>query len=285
MNRIVSGQAAESGNYSFLRLLSTIGELIDLLCVAEQERAAGVARVLRSATQARSYPTPAAHEVKGSEASEFEDEHEIDAGGNLDPFAAYEGIRIEDVLNSWLDQQAQTSRQRPLAPVTLSRMWTRFTYTFYNMRDELVHGQTRYLGVLMHRTVIAFLHSVGYEAMRAANADITSSLANNPVRSGQVFARLLREIYDTKNHEFKQTPEFAFFDLIFSCPLWHIFLHGTNKMRSRWFALPSQTIASTMIMQEGRMISGLTKMHLSPGSSFVRLKVSRQHVSMVCSFH
>lgn len=224
MNRIVSGQAAEFGNYSFLRLLSTIGALIDLLTVAEHERAAGVARVLQSATQTRSYPTPAAHELKAPDAAEFEDEHESDADGNIDPFAPYEGIRIEDVLISWLNQQALLSRQRPLAPVTLSRMWTRFTYTFNNMRDELIHGQTRYLGVLMHRTVIAFLHSVGYEAMRAANADTTSSLANNPVTSGLVFARLIREIYDGKGKSFQLTPEFAFFDLLFSCPLWAYFL-------------------------------------------------------------
>jgi hypothetical protein len=223
MNRIVSGQAAESGNYSFLRLLSAVGEFIDLLTVAEEERVAGIARVLRAASQTRSYPTPAAQEVKAPDAAEFEDEHntDADADGNLDP---YEGILIEDVVASWLNQHAQLSRLRPLAPVTLSRMWTRFTYTFHNMRDELIHGQTRYLGVLMHRTVIAFLHSVGYEAMRAANADTTSSLANNPVRSGQVFARLLREIYETTDKKFQSTPEFAFFDLIFSCPLWAYFL-------------------------------------------------------------
>jgi hypothetical protein len=242
INRIVSGQAAESGNYSFLRLLSSIGELIDLLAVPEDERARGVARTLRSATQARSYPTPdGPQESKAPEEDENEYEGDDETSTDLtrDPFAKYEGLHIEDILAAWLKQHAELSAHRPLAPVTLSRMWTRFTYTFHNMRDELIHGQTRFLGVLMHRTVIAFLHSVGYEAMRAANVETTGSLANNPVRSGGVFARLLDDVYEAKGNIFRATPEFRFFDILFSCPLWAYFL-ARNEQEEVSKARPSE---------------------------------------------
>ncbi|MGO6819805.1 hypothetical protein ACCS67_33925 [Rhizobium brockwellii] len=226
MHRIVSGQASESGNYSFLRLLSVVGEFIDLLTVSEDHRVANIARILRSATQTRSYPTPvAAQESRSEDNQDFEDDDEAEADLDSDPSASYRGMRLEDVLANWLSEHATQDTWRALAPVTLSRMWTRFTYTFENMRDELIHAQTRYLGVLMHRTVISFLHSVGYEAMRAANVETSRSLANNPVRSGEVFARLLDEIYsDSNKAPFRKTPEFLFFDVIFSCPLWAYFL-------------------------------------------------------------
>ncbi|MBU8547260.1 MULTISPECIES: hypothetical protein [Roseomonadaceae] len=226
MHRIVSGQAAESGNYSFLRLLSTVGELIDVISAPASDRLNQVARILKSSSQVRSYPTPvAAHETRSEDPADFDDEDEVGADKDRDPFASHSGWRVEDILVDWVNEHATRRALRPLAPVTLSRMWTRFTYSFQNMRDELAHGKTRYLGVLMHRTVIAFLHSVGYEALRAANIDTRRSLANNPVTSGAVFARLLDEVYSSEGKaEFLETPEFAFFDLIFSCPLWAYFL-------------------------------------------------------------
>lgn len=226
VHRIVSGQAAEFGNYSFLRLLSVIGSLIDLVQLPEAQRRIGIERVLRSSSQARSYPTPfASPESRSDEADDFDENREDQENFNRDPFAPHDGLRIEDVIANWLDEHATVVVPRSLAPVTLSRMWTRFTYTFQNMRDELVQAESRYLGVLMHRSSIAFLHSVGYEAMRAANVEGSRSLANNPVRSGEVFARLLDEIYGVDGTApFSNKSEFQFFDIIFSCPLWAYFL-------------------------------------------------------------
>ncbi|PYE85225.1 hypothetical protein [Phyllobacterium leguminum] len=222
LNRIVSGQAAEAGSYSFPRILAVIGELIDLL--SNEKRQVGIKAVLRASSQARSYPTPAATRAGLAGVDDDLDDDDYLAA-DRDPSASDDNWSIEDVLNSWLSDHAKRGPLRPLAPIVLSRMWTRFTYTFHNVRENLRHGETRYLGVLMHRSVIAFLHSVGYEAMRAANVGVSDSLSNNPVNSGEITVGLLNEIYNNpENEHFRKTPEFAFFDLIFTCPLWGYFL-------------------------------------------------------------
>jgi uncharacterized protein (UPF0248 family) len=223
LHRIVSGQAAEMGNYSFLRILAVIGDLLDLLQKPDSDRRDRIAEILQTGSQARSYPTPVA--VQGGRTEAADEVDDDDSPADHDPLAFHDGWYIEDVLNNWLSDHAERDGLGPLAPIALSRMWTRFTYTFQNIRENLIHGVTRYLGVLMHRSVIAFLHSVGYEAMRAANAEPRGSLGNNPVNSGEITVGLLIEIYDNpENEKFRSTAEFAFFDLIFTCPLWAYFL-------------------------------------------------------------
>ncbi|QUD86050.1 hypothetical protein [Phenylobacterium montanum] len=223
-SRIVSSQQADYGNYSFLRLLGVIAELLDATSVTDAaERRQRVAQTITALSQARSYPTPSAVEAERRQAAaDYEPDEELESDSGPGQFAPSVGDELEDLIVAWLD--AHSLKNVALAPITLSRMWTRFTYAFGNMRDELVHGQSRYLGVFFHRTIIAFLHAVGFEALRAANFAPGRSLANNPVRSGEVFVRLLSEIYDSDDRTFQATPEFDFFDAIFSCPIWAYFL-------------------------------------------------------------
>lgn len=222
-HEIVSGQAYAQGNFSLLRILAVVGEMIDLIENPNDASEKSLADILRLAGMMRSYPTPVA--VEGLRL-EMTDEADLEA--DVDPLEDPNlvGDQIETVLAKWLaDHGGKKGQRHALAPIVLSRIWTRFTYSFQKIRDALVHGESRYLGVLTHRLLISFVHSVGYEALRAANTDVSASLANNPVTSGEFFVRLLDEIYDEKHDGgFHSTPEFAFFDLIFTCPLWGYFL-------------------------------------------------------------
>lgn len=228
-SRIVSRQRHESGNYSFLRLIAVVGQLIDTAVIGEphtlHER---VSRILSVATQARSYPTPsvdAGTEVEplagdGYDENEFQDAETI-RQDYVD--WAYGQPDLEDLIVAWLSHHVGSSLS--LAPVTLSRMWTRFSYASTNVRSALRSGETRYLGVLMHRTLVAFLHAVGLEAMRAVDVQPPAGASSNPVRSSQVFVNLLQTMYrDERQDGFLETPEHAFFDMLFTCPLWEYFL-------------------------------------------------------------
>jgi hypothetical protein len=227
-SRIVSSQQADFGNYSFLRLLGVLAELLDAALISDAaERRRRVTQTITALSQARSYPTPSGAEADrrpaGAEYDSDEDpEVEAEVEANAAQFIAPDGKGIEEVILKWLE--AHPLQDMALAPITLSRIWTRFTYAFGNVRDGLVHGESRYLGVLFHRTLIAFLHAVGFEGLRATNFAPGRSLANNPVVSGEVFARLLSEIYEPDDESFLTTAEFKFFDVIFSCPLWAYFL-------------------------------------------------------------
>lgn len=228
-SRIVSSQQADYGNYSFLRLLGVVAELLDAASILDAaERRRRVAQTITALSQARSYPTPSGVEAeRRPSAADYDSDEEPEAEPGAAQSWVPDGEGIEDVIVEWL--QAHKLQEVALAPITLSRMWTRFTYAFGNVRDGLVHGESRYLGVFFHRTLIAFLHAVGFEGLRAANFAPARSLANNPVLSGEVFARLLSEIYKSDNQTFQTTSEFKFFDAIFSCPLWAYFFARNDE--------------------------------------------------------
>lgn len=267
-SRIVSGQFAEHGNYSFLRLLGAIAELLDIARVEDlAERDQRIAQAITALSQARSYPTPSAADAEGRIAeADYEPDDDLDPDPTRDPSSDTAVPGLEEMISVWLD--AHPLRGVAIAPISLSRMWTRFTYTFGNMRDELEHGESRYLGVLFHRTVIAFLHAVGFEALRAANFSPRRSLASNPVRSGAVFAALLEEVYGSENPGFHQTPEFAFFDAIFSCPLWAFFLARTEEeeVRTPRPARPNDNIF--------RHYSDRIELYWSGGMAFAGVKLA-----------
>lgn len=224
LSRIVSGQQAESGNYSVLRLLGLMADCLEVGRTPNKGQLQALTDLVNQCSQARSYPTPIALDGANSESYIEFDSHQDDFADSdhLDG-PRKEAHQLERALLKWMSSNSVQSADFSLAPVTLARVWTRFTYTFANIRDDLKHRDSRYLGIYMHRTIIGFLHALGYELMRSANARAPAKAASNPVRSGEVFVQLLREIYQGPP-EFRDTKEFRFFDLVFSCPLWGFFL-------------------------------------------------------------
>lgn len=96
------------------------------------------------------------------------------------------------MIGRWLGSFGSGAARPLAAPLTLARAWTRFTYTFPRIRDGLRHCQTLYLGVLVHRTLIAFLHALGVEVLWSRDAPLTSPrISGKPVTSGEAFAALL----------------------------------------------------------------------------------------------
>ncbi|NEH61727.1 hypothetical protein [Rhizobium ruizarguesonis] len=221
-SRVVSGQQAESGNYSLLRLLGFVAETLEIGRTPNRTNLQSIVELVTQCSQPRSYPTQIALGVANSE-SYLEFDSDSDDFEDAYYSENEEAFSFEHALLKWMLSNEVAAVDFGLAPITLARVWTRFTYTFGNIRDELKHRDSRYLGVYMHRAIIGFLHALGFELMRSANARPPAKTASNPVRSGEVFVQLLKEIYSDSS-QFGATKEFKFFDLIFSCPLWGFFI-------------------------------------------------------------
>jgi hypothetical protein len=242
LQQVVSGQAAAFGCYSFLRLISVIGDLIALiptLVPGSEDLKAAIGQILNDSTALRRYPMPLKEgasiigEDITAEDSDEEDEDNDETTDSVRQSDQDENHLIE-VLARWLEyhREKRGDDPRAIAPVVLARTWTRFSYAFDGIRDGLVHLKSRYLGVVFHRIIITFLHAVGVEAARAQDFRLPASVQNNPVTSGSIFLTLLKS-FDQKNSDerdyFPKSPEKRFFDLLFSCPLWGFFLDRTEE--------------------------------------------------------
>ncbi len=223
-SRIVSGQNYEFGNYSVLRLIGFVGDLMACADQPDTDLRQQVRQAFAEAIQSRSYPAPASAGASAPSPGTATDPGEVrqSVDDDDDEFDD-EYFPIEDLMTMWLS--AFRGERRTVAPVTLGRMWTRFTYASASIRLSLKPGRTRYLGYLVHRTVVAFLHAVGLEAIRAADITPPASISSNALQSSRVFVSLLKLVYETETFGvFQRTPEFAFFDMLFSCPMWSYFL-------------------------------------------------------------
>ncbi|MEZ0171118.1 hypothetical protein [Microvirga sp. TS319] len=225
--RPVSGQGAENGVYSILRLIAAVAELLEDGSTADSsDRVSRIRGLIMTLSELRSYPTPGVW----SEAGTVEDENE--AGQPSDDISddGAEGpdevSALADVLSHWIEAIKRDGHPITLAPLTLARAWTRFTYAFDGIVSRLTHTRTRYLGVLMHRSIVAFLHAVGVEALRAAGYALRAKVIDNPIESSIPFLQLLNEIDGTTTES--NDPNLRFFQVIFSCPLWGYFLARTE---------------------------------------------------------
>lgn len=232
--RIADGGRPEVGIFSVLRLIATVAELAGMGEAADgvSDAAARIESLLNEAELFRSYPssgragTPVAPEGQ-SGLDEIEEhvpgETPLRRGGP----ARNRRQEFTRLMIRWLDQRRDVDAV--MSPQTISRIWTRFTYAFDGIRSDLTEGRTLYLGVLVHRSIIAFLHAVGVEALRTTSRPIGTVAYRNPVSSAQPFHRLLNSIYDEDEVSPLQVPELAFFDHVFSCPLWGYFLARRDR--------------------------------------------------------
>jgi len=221
--RLVSGQGAGNGVYSVMRLIAAIAELIGAERTGDPDADMNRLRgVIGSVAGLRSYPTPGAlFEDDQDEADGDAESSEDDAGEREQDEDLREVSAIAAMLSGWLDKFSTDKELATVAPITLARSWTRFTYAFDEIGAGLVHTRTRYLGVLMHRAIIAFLHAVGVEALLAVNRSPGSKAIDNPIKSGLPFLQLLKAIDDAD--DLSGNPNIKFFKMIFRCPLWGYF--------------------------------------------------------------
>ncbi|MFF9551086.1 hypothetical protein [Methylobacterium fujisawaense] len=226
--QLVSGQGAENGVYSVLRLIAALSELLSVPLLPEESHIETIDELLTTISQLRSYPTSGSNgdgdsekepDIKDTEF--FEDSEEFEEAANFDQAAGAEQLRLAVALSAWLNGINLGQRPIIVAPVTLSRIWTRFSYAFDDILRGLSHTNTRYLGVLMHRSITAFLHAVGIEELIAAGYPPKAKEIDNPIQSSFPLLQLLNSLGELPDRDFER--HFRLFRAIFSCPVWGYF--------------------------------------------------------------
>lgn len=220
---ITSGQASVNGGYSVLRLIATIADVLNVENATREE--GGIQRfenLIQTLAQFRSYPAPSLFGVddQSEDLDEAEEEgHNSNSDAEED---AGKASQLSSMLSAWSRSPNLAGQSIAVAPVTLARIWTRFSYAFDDIVAGLRHTKTRYLGVLMHRSITAFLHAVGVEALRAAGRTPSKKAIGNPITSSFAFFELLTALDAFK--DVQNDPNLNFFRTIFSCPIWGFFL-------------------------------------------------------------
>lgn len=238
--RLVSGQGAENGVYSVLRLIAAVAEIMGLERTDNRARNLNaLSNLITTLAASRNYPTPgilsgvrqtAADDNHDELAEDFEDDAVSSNGTSLpDNASVFDAVStssdtfvLPDMLLNWLESLSSKNNLGLIAPVTLSRIWTRFTYAFEDITGQLVHARTRYLGVLVHRAIIAFLHAIGVETLRAAGHSLGAKIIDNPIRSSNSFLQLLKVMNSLRKKD--EDPNIRFFWVIFSCPIWGYYI-------------------------------------------------------------
>lgn len=230
-SNVLSGQSFAFGNYGFLRLLAV---LINVLKAARGAKTAEEARpaVVEALAQAMilyGHPTRFAQEV-GVDTSEEIAEEEVAIGQDTEEGDVTSGGKagiagsLVHALAAWAVTSQEHLQEKTLAPKALLAIWKRFNFAQARLFQDPVHaGQNRrYLGFMMHRSVVMFLHAVGVEAMRSENLSLSPSLQNNPTHSDKLFGALLDDI--AGRSDFGVTAGGRLFQSLFICPIWGFFL-------------------------------------------------------------
>jgi hypothetical protein len=221
---VASGQGADSGFYSIYRLIALLGELLGLINLPATERLTSVNRIVTAFSAQRSFPLPA---LSRASVQEGADENPFEDGGVLSHLDAdlkeAPGAPAKVVVQilDWLASHEDMKDDLVIPPLVLGRAWTRFEYTYQNILDSLSLVRTRYVGVLLHRTVVAFLHAVGAELCRSLNHEVSRASMNNPVTSGENFVALLEDLESMGANDLRLKRLFSIF---FTFPVWGYFL-------------------------------------------------------------
>lgn len=222
-SRIISGQQSGNGSYSILSLLGFISGALQVKRSAPSDKflARQILQLLADAGTLANYFTPGGANTGSVDDSE-EDNDETSGtpvdNGELDFSVFPESDNVIRSLVAWLNKAEDLGT---LAPITLARVWRRFSDAFDSIRDELRHVKTRYLGVVMHRSIVAFLHALAVESFRGAGETLPPKAADNPIRSSEPFAAILQKL---ENDVDETDSDLSFFLWMFACPLWGFFL-------------------------------------------------------------
>jgi hypothetical protein len=161
-----------------LRLLAVLINVLNAANganTAEEARPA-VAEALAQAMILYGHPTrlaqevgfDATEEVVEEEASVSQDNYEREApsGGRAD-----DAVSLVLALAGWAVKSQKILQNKTLAPKALLAIWKRFNFAQGRLfQDPVYAGQNRrYLGFMMHRSVVMFLHAAGVEALRSEN--------------------------------------------------------------------------------------------------------------------
>jgi hypothetical protein len=130
-----------------------------------------------------------------------------------------------------------------LPPDLLAKIWARF---YYNLKriDDAMSNQHLYLGNVLYRFIIAYLNSILVELLALHHDDPLAINLRNPVLSDVEFVdnlKIWRQIEGGKElaqsgkeallkQNEQEREKYKFFKLVFSCPLWGMYLsHRADK--------------------------------------------------------
>ncbi|PWC39545.1 hypothetical protein [Azospirillum sp. TSO35-2] len=254
---VLSGQGFANGAISFTRLIAVIADLMQPRSAfgsGLEEVKSHVRAILLEATDESSYPVPA---DGGEDEESFINEDQSvgeDRRSGVDEY-------LVSALAAWLIEHK--TFEVSVSPLALDRIWARFVSACKSIdQKHQRHLETRYLGLILHRYTVAFLHAAGVELRRTKGGALEKAFRNNPVTSSAVFNAFLEQFAadekarsgagttdETKDSVAEappqpqqidsregataaggtakasaETPEDRLFKLIFSCPLWGFFL-------------------------------------------------------------
>ena len=229
---VLSGQGASNGNYGFRRLLAVLIEVLNAARDKEEEAATkSVREVIEQAMIPRSHPTPSAKDIgiakdadAGTDKTEDGDEDEPDDDvSEASPDVAETGGKVlAEALTKWAVRHRAPLEGKTIAPKVLLAVWKRFNYAQERLFEDPSYKKQnrRYLGYMMHRSVVMFLHAFAVETMRSENQPLKSRMQNNPIHDDKLFLELL----DAMAPGFAETPGGSLFHALLDCPLWGFFL-------------------------------------------------------------
>jgi len=252
--KIVNEQGFEYGTFSITRFDAFFESMMALFTESKDDGnqlKAEVEARLDSLIIQRSYPVPDSHGARAT--LETEEDEEPNAPEEEDDDAVsleraqdqpVEGQpTLSDAIAAWLRFHAgrKDAERFAAAPITLARIATRFHYVADGIGEALRHLQTRYLGIAIHRYVIARLHAFAVELARADDIEgIGKRSATNPITTSNPLQQILETFYPGlfldvfldgdigESDEERKAP--WLFDFIFSCPIWGFYLCHNDEI-------------------------------------------------------
>lgn len=248
-------RSQDRAHISIFPLIACLGEFLEISTETDDsERLAQVHKAFVRLCQLRSYPVPSFSLVsrapydspyrqgRSRNAEELdEDDSNFDEGATLNIGKAIEELGLDAFLEHfdiWIKESSNINLKLP--PHIYSRIITRLYYTLTRMDDELTSGVI-YTGSMLHRQIVAFLHSILVEEMLASGVkrrvsqkknDIPTTaepILDNPTTSDTPFWQNFpfKDFGSEANYNGNAEVDFTglpLFRLIFSCPLWALFL-------------------------------------------------------------
>ncbi|WP_448203538.1 hypothetical protein [Azospirillum sp. sgz302134] len=238
--RIQASMGTEAGVYAFDALLAVVAELLRL--PSDEHLKGRIRGLLKARFAAQAYGASEQHVDASTEASPPQDESSTDdllsdedeettESQSPDSESEQLVVRLVESLVVWREKIG-TENGPVEAPVTLARAWARFMETCVSIEGKLKPLKTRYLGVLMHRYIVAYFNALLVESLRAAGDHKDVELRNPVTDDGGFLSNL------SCAESVKEAP--WLFKSLFSCPLWAFFLDPAGKAVNGWSVLDRQ---------------------------------------------
>ena len=216
---ISSGQSYEFGNYSFLKMIAGIGEIS-----ASSQRK----KAFESWATIESFPIAIAGSEEGIESEESDAEYTSET--SFKPQYPDQNGELFKILSQWVEQSPPETL---IPPHVLSKIWKKFSDGMIKVHNNTVgskglfKNRDLFLGRLIHRSIIVFLHAMGVELYLNERGELPVRMQNSPTGVDGTFIEFLMHLEKDRKDEncFSETAGGKLFFHILLCPVWRYFLN------------------------------------------------------------